>query len=162
MAYKGRRDPEVAMLVPRGACSIYNSKGRGQMIEVSVPGELVSSYDPRTTKWGTIMVEPKQVRSIDDETNVVFVNDGAAISCTVKDDKHNEIPNTEEILTPAHIIGRWLKWYRYNRFVPFGSAGSLATFVMQNLDCDSILLYDDYKTSHMRIEEYANRLPFIL
>ena len=156
MAYKGRRDPELGMLIPRSACFIYNSKAQGQMIEVMVPPEDASGYDQTVTRWGTIMVEPKQVRALNDEMNIVFINDGAQVTNSVKDDKRNVL--SSETLFPTQIIGRWLKWMRYVRFYN----PNLKPEILLKLNCDSAALYVDYAASHMRIEAYANRIPFIL
>lgn len=157
MAYHGVRDPEVAVIMPYTACKRYNAKVGKQLIECMVPPESAADYG--TTKWGTIMVEPSQVRAVDTEQNIVFLNNGANITNSVKDDTPQRNIISTETLLPSEIIGRWLKWFRYTRFA---NMPNLKPEVLQNLDCSSIFLYEDYKHSNMSIENYANRVPFIL
>ena len=114
MAYKGRRDPELGMLIPRSACFMYNSKEKGQLVEIMVPPEDASGYDQTVTRWGTIMVEPKQVRALNDEMNIVFINDGAQVTNSVKDDKRNVL--VFAYLAAVKQILDFLKALRGERF----------------------------------------------
>ena len=152
--YHGRRDPEIPIYALAAVCNRYTAQDGHLWIEAAVPPETVAEYN---NKWGSIMVETNQVRRADSEVNLIFVNDGAAIVVSVKDDKHRTI--SSETLTPTEMIGRWLKWVRYPRFCNLpGSRQDL----LDNLDCPSIELYHDFSDSHMDILSYTNRLPFYL
>lgn len=147
------RDIEVRIPVHPGACSIYESKSRGNMCEILVPPEDISGFSDFTS-WGSIMVEMEQVRTLNDDINIVYVNDGAEIISSVKDEKH--VPISEETLLPNAIIGRWLKWYRWYRFTGKNILSE------QALNIPSIHLFNDFVWSRMNITDYVNRLPMHL
>lgn len=150
--YKGRRDPEVHILVSPQACNIYKDKSGKRWIEIAVPHEAIADY---SQKFGTLMVDPSQVDVINNPIpmNVIRVNDDANILVSVKDDKHQLI--SCEYLTPIGIIARWLKFYRYEIYskIPNNTI---------DLDTPSVNLYKDYYYSGLRLEVYINRLPYIV
>lgn len=148
--YKGRRDPEIRIVVPHNQCARYNSKTSGQWIEVFIPPENIADYG---TTWGSIMVKPEQVCNIGDGLNIIRINDGAQINNSIKDDNHVVI--STEILTPDVIIGRWLKFYRFDLFNRCGIAQNL-------LDNPSIQVYNDMVRTGQHMQFYMNRLPLIL
>lgn len=61
--FKGRRDPEIGIMVEASRCTPYTSKNGGSWIEVEVPPEDVSEYG---NKWETMMVDKKQVDNMDE------------------------------------------------------------------------------------------------
>lgn len=150
--YKGRRDPEVQILVSPQACNIYKDKSGKRWVEVAVPHESIADYNQ---KFGTLMVDPSQVDVINNTIpmNVIRVNDDANILVSVKDDKHQLV--SCEYLTPIGIIARWLKFYRYKIY----------SKILNNpidLDTPSVNLYKDYYYSGLRLEAYINRLPYVV
>lgn len=150
--YKGRRDPEVHILVSPQACNIYKDKSGKRWVEVAVPHEAIADYNQ---KFGTLMVDPSQVDVINNTIpmNVIRVNDDANILVSVKDDKHQLV--SCEYLTPIGIIARWLKFYRYEIY----------SKILNNpidLDTPSVNLYKDYYYSGLRLEAYINRLPYVV
>lgn len=150
--YKGRRDPEVHILVSPQACNIYKDKSGKRWVEVAVPHEAIADY---SQKFGTLMVDPSQVDVTNNPIpmNVIRVNDDANILVSVKDDKHQLI--SCEYLTPIGIIARWLKFYRYEIYskIPNNTI---------DLDTPSVNLYKDYYYSGLRLEAYINRLPYVV
>lgn len=148
--YTGRRDPEIRIAVPHNQCSRYNSRTSGQWIEIFVPPENITEY---AAKWGSIMVKPEQVCNIGGGLNIIRINDGAQINNSVKDDNHAVI--STEVITPDIITGRWLKYYRYCRFVNAGLAED-------QLNIPSSTLYQDMTLRGMAMPFYMNRLPFVL
>ena len=150
--YKGRRDPEVHILVSPQACNIYKDKSGKRWVEVAVPHEAIANY---SQKFGTLMVDPSQVDVINNPIpmNVIRVNDDANILVSVKDDKHQLV--SCEYLTPIGIIARWLKFYRYEIYskIPNNTI---------DLDTPSVNLYKDYYYSGLRLEAYINRLPYVV
>jgi hypothetical protein len=150
--YKGRRDPEVHILVSPQACNIYKDKSGKRWVEVAVPHEAIADY---SQKFGTLMVDPSQVDVINNPIpmNVIRVNDDANILVSVKDDKHQLV--SCEYLTPIGIIARWLKFYRYEIYskIPNNTI---------DLDTPSVNLYKDYYYSGLRLEAYINRLPYVV
>lgn len=150
--YKGRRDPEVHILVSPQACNIYKDKSGKRWIEVAVPHESIADY---SQKFGTLMVDPSQVDVINNTIpmNVIRVNDDANILVSVKDDKHQLV--SCEYLTPIGIIARWLKFYRYEIYSKISNNPI-------DLDTPSVNLYKDYYYSGLRLEAYINRLPYVV
>lgn len=148
--YKGRRDPEIRIAVAQSYCQRYNSKTSGQWVEVFVPPELISEYN---NQWGSIMVKPDQVCNIGDGYNIIRVNDGAAINCSVKDDQHIVI--SSETMTPDVIIGRWLKFYRYDLFRRCGIS-------LDMLDNPSMEIYQDFARTGQHMQFYMNRMPLVI
>lgn len=148
--YKGRRDPEIRIVVPHTFCQRYNSKTSGQWIEIFTPPETTGEYN---NQWGSLMVKPDQVCNIGDGLNIIRINDGAAIQNSVKDDAHVVI--STETLTPDIIIGRWLKFYRYDLFKRCG-------IDPVRLDNPSVDIYADWQRSGQTMQFYMNRLPLIL
>ena len=150
--YKGRRDPEVHILVSPQACNIYKDKSGKRWVEVAVPHEAIADY---SQKFGTLMVDPSQVDVINNPIpmNVIRVNDDANILVSVKDDKHQLV--SCEYLTPIGIIARWLKFYRYEIYSKIPNNAI-------DLDTPSVNLYKDYYYSGLRLEAYINRLPYVV
>jgi len=150
--YKGRRDPEVHILVSPQACNIYKDKSGKRWVEVAVPHEAIADY---SQKFGTLMVDPSQVDVINNPIpmNVIRVNDDANILVSVKDDKHQLV--SCEYLTPIGIIARWLKFYRYEIYSKIPNSTI-------DLDTPSVNLYKDYYYSGLRLEAYINRLPYVV
>lgn len=150
--YKGRRDPEVQILVSPQACNIYKDKSGKRWIEVAVPHESITDYNQ---KFGTLMVDPSQVDVINNTIpmNVIRVNDDANILVSVKDDKHQLV--SCEYLTPIGIIARWLKFYRYEIYSKIPNNPI-------DLNTPSVNLYKDYYYSGLRLEAYINRLPYVV
>lgn len=150
--YKGRRDPEIQIIVSPDACSIYKDKQGKRWIEISVPHESIADYDQ---KFGTFMVEPSQVDVIcnPNPMNVIRVNDDANILVSIKDSKHQLV--SCEYLTPIGIIARWLKYYRHEIYSNIPNQNI-------NLDTASVNLYKDYYYSGLRLEVYMTRLPYNL
>lgn len=147
--YSGRRDPEVRIVVPKAKCSKYLSKTHMKWIEIAVPPESIADY---SSEWGTIMVQPEQVTTLDKESkdNIIRVNDGAAIQYSVKDANHVVIAS--ENLTPVEIIGRYLKYYRYETFKNEDD-------VIDAIDTPSIDNYNDMAALGQNMLYYMNRLP---
>ena len=144
--YKGRRDPEVSIIVPRDFCSIYRGRQGKDWVEIQVPPEVRADYrDP----WGIMMVDPEQVDFLDEEYNVVRVNDKAKIVSSRKD-MHRRVVWGEEI-EPVEIIGRFLKYYHASRFktLPYPEPPSIA-------------FYRDMRRMGQGMEAYMNRLPYRL
>lgn len=150
--YKGRRDPEVQILVSPQACNIYKDKSGKRWVEVAVPHEAIADY---SQKFGTLMVDPSQVDVTNNPIpmNVIRVNDDANILVSVKDDKHQLV--SCEYLTPIGIIARWLKFYRYEIYSKIPNNPI-------DLDTPSVNLYKDYYYSGLRLEAYINRLPYVV
>ena len=75
--YKGKRDPEITILIPPESCGKFIDKKNKQWIEVAVPPEDPAEY---TDQWGTIMVDPGQVNYVKAiHKNAIGLNDGATI-----------------------------------------------------------------------------------
>lgn len=142
--YDKCRDPEIGIIVHADACCPYNSRSRGEMVEILTPPENITML-PNSDTWGSIMSRPEQLRKLNESMNILYVNNGTKIVNSKKDAARKIL--WKEMLTPQEITGRWLKWFRYARF---GNAIP---------DINSMLLYRDYESSRMRLEEYINRLP---
>ena len=148
--YKGRRDPEIQILVSPKACDVYKDKSKRRWIEVAVPHEHIADYNQ---KFGTFMVDPDQVDVINNPNpmNVIRVNDDANILVSVKDANHQLV--SCEYLTPIGIIARWLKYYRHEIYSNIPNSNI-------NLDTPSVNLYKDYYYSGLRLDVYLNKLPY--
>ena len=148
--YKGRRDPEIQILVSPKACDVYKDKSKRRWIEVAVPHEHIADYNQ---KFGTFMVDPDQVDVINNPNlmNVIRVNDDANILVSVKDANHQLV--SCEYLTPICIIARWLKYYRHEIYSNIPNSNI-------DLDTPSINLYKDYYYSGLRLDVYLNKLPY--
>lgn len=151
--FRGRRDPEIGIVVEQKRCGTYTSKNGGSWIEVEVPPEDTAEYD---SKWETIMVDKKQVDNLDEygALNYIRVNDGADIVCSLKDEKHKVIDG--ETLKPVQIIGRLLKYYRWAEY------HERHTELAEELDRPSLDLYNDMVTLGQDMLGYMNRLPKVL
>ena len=103
MAYKGRRDPEVGIVIRQALCDIYRGKDSTKWIEIFIPRSDGAPY-----QWGTIMVKPEQVDFIDDVYNLVRVNDRAEIVNSTKEKDTRVILDSEK-MTPDVIIGHVLR-----------------------------------------------------
>lgn len=154
--YIGRRDPEVQIVVPQHLCNTYIAKDGREFVEVFIPPESIYDYQlPHHHSWGSIMVEPKQVDFLRKGSiyNIIRVNDGARIVCSVKDVNHTVL--NSEILLPEDIAGRLLKYYRFIQF--------LDEFVendsVDELDTDSFEVYMDMHRLGQSMDFYMNRLP---
>lgn len=150
MAYQGRRDPEIRIVVPHNQCKRYQSKTSGVWVEIFTPPENVDDY---ATTWGSIMVRPEQVCNIGDGLNIIRINDGAKVNNSVKDANHAVI--STEVITPDIITARWLKFYRYDLFNRCGVSKDV-------LDIPSIRLYNDMLSIGQNMTFYMNRLPLML
>lgn len=148
--YKGRRDPEIRIVVPHSQCKRYQSKTSGIWIEIFTPPESVDNY---ALPWGSIMVRPEQVCDIGDGFNIIRINDGAKINNSVKDANH--AVTSTEVITPDIITGRWLKFYRYDMFSRCGVQKDI-------LDIPSIRLYNDMLSIGQHMQFYMNRMPLML
>ena len=148
--YKGRRDPEIQILVSPQACDVYKDKSKRRWIEVAVPHEHIADYNQ---KFGTFMVDPDQVDVINNPNpmNVIRVNDDANILVSVKDANHQLV--SCEYLTPIGIIARWLKYYRHEIYSNIPNSNI-------DLDTSSVNLYKDYYYSGLRLDVYLNKLPY--
>ena len=148
--FKGRRDPEIGIVVTQDSCRNYTAKSGGSFIEVPVPPESVADY---TSDWGTIMVDKKQIDNLDEfgQYNFVRVNNWADIVVSVKDKNHAVI--SSETLKPIQIIGRLLKFYRWQEF------NSTHPELADELDRPSLDLYNDMVTTGQDMLSYMNRLP---
>lgn len=147
--YKGKRDPEILVLIPPESCGKFIDKRNKQWIEVAIPPEDPSEY---TDQWGTIMVDPGQVNYIKSiNKNIIGLNDGATILVSIKDPQH--VPLSSEYLTPIGIIARWLKYYRYTLYQ------NMQNDPYVNIDIPSEDIYKDYFYSGLRMEIYLNKLP---
>lgn len=167
MAYHGSRDPELGILIPANACNFYQSKTAGDLIECFIPPERITDYS--RTQWGSIMVRPDQVRNMDVRSdyqraigyacNMVYVNDGAEIKVTTKDDRH--VTLTAETLYPAQLAARWFKFLRFERYRNYQSH-----YFNYNLnvllDCPSDRIARDFTLSGLTPLEYLNRLPLVI
>ena len=151
--FRGRRDPEVGIVVEQAICGIYSSKNGGTWVEIPVPPEDTSEYDD---KWETIMVDKKQVDNLDEygPFNYIRVNDMAGIVCSLKDDKHAVISG--ETLVPIQIIGRFLKYYRWAEY------HERHPELAEELNRPSLDLYNDMVTLGQDMLSYMNRLPKVL
>ena len=150
--FKGRRDPEVGIVVLQNVCNPYTSKNGGSWIEVGVPPEDTGDY---TNKWETMMVDRKQIDDMGDGmTNYIRVNDNADIVCSLKDAKHTVIGG--ETLKPIQIIGRWLKYYRWSEY------NVTHPELADELNSPSLDMYNDMITIGQNMSAYMNRLPKIM
>lgn len=151
--YTGRRDPEIRIIVEKEHCTTYTDSSSKRWIEIFIPPEKITDY---TTQWGSLMIDPKQVDTPEKGSpyNVIRVNDGAQITVSTKDSKHNVIAN--ETLTPDQIIGRMLKYYRAKTY-----ANDL-TYPVTKDDIESHALYQDMNQIGQNMLYYINRLPKLL
>ena len=149
---KTKMHPQVQIIVPLEACSIYETKSGKQWVEVAVPHESIASYDQ---KFGTFMVQPTQVRKphYPMPMNTISVNSDAYLFVSIKDENHQFL--FCEQLTPIGVIARWLKFYRYQLY-------SKRHCPSVNLDTPSVNLYKDYYHSGLRLDAYINRLPYVI
>ena len=158
--YIGRRDPEVQIIIPQILCDVYQAQDGRMFIEVFIPPENISEYQIKNVKsaWGSIMVAPTQVDILRKGSpyNVIRVNDGARIVCSVKDFNRKTI--SSEILLPEDIIGRLLKYYRFLRFVD----EFIENDCVDELNTNSFDMYLDMLHIGQSMEVYMNRLPKML
>lgn len=143
--YRGKRDPEIRIVVMQKHCTEYKSKQNLKFIEIFIPPENIKDYD---TQWGSIMVKPEQVFFIPNtNANLVNVNNGADIICSVKDDKHRVV--SSETLPPDAIMGRILKYHSKKaadyKHQPFTDAPSKA-------------FYDAYEPTRIYMYDYLMKL----
>ena len=148
--FKGRRDPEVRIIVEQNKCNSYTSKTGGSWIEVSIPPEDTAEYG---TKWATIMVDKKQIDNLNTygALNCIRVNDDADIVCSLKNEKRVVIAS--ETLKPVQIIGRFLKYYRWAEYE------ARHPELAEELNRPSLDLYNDMVTLGQDMLAYMNRLP---
>lgn len=104
MAYKGKRDPEVDIVIRQSLCEKYKGKDGMNWIEIFIPRREGSAYP-----WGTIMVKPEQVYYIDDVFNLVRVNNFAKIVNSTKEKDTRKVLDSEE-MTPDIIIGQIIRY----------------------------------------------------
>lgn len=154
--FKGRRDPEVRLVVPQDKCNNYTSKNGGSWIEISIPPETVDEY---SSVWGSIMVDKKQIDNLCreygyDNMNSVRLNDDADIVVSTKDANHVVIES--ETLKTMQLVARWLKYYRWNEF------GERYPELKEDLDRPSIDMLNDMLSSGQTMLGYINRLPKVL
>ena len=167
MAYKGNRDPELGILIPINACMLYQSKTAGELVECVIPPEHIADYS--MTRWPSIMVRPDQVRNMDVRSaylcaigyayNMIYVNDGAEVKVTTKDDRH--VTLTTKILYPAQLAARWFKYLRYERYRNYQSH-YVSYDLNVLLDCPSDRIAKDFARSGLTALEYLNRLPLVV
>lgn len=101
--YKGRRDPDVDIIIKQELCNEYISKDGTAYVEIFIPRSEGSRYT-----WGTIMVRPEQVYAVDDEYNLIRVNNFAGIINSTKEQITRKVLDSER-MTPYDIIGVSLK-----------------------------------------------------
>ncbi len=152
--YKGRRDPEIGIVVKQALCSEYESKSDHTLwVEIFVPRTVNAPYE-----WGTIMVKPNQVDFIDDTYNLVRVNNGAAIVNSTKDKDTHAVMDSEK-MTPYNIIGHMLA-YELNRpkteadnlFKTFMQSGmTMYSFIMRSKAAAGSAPQANYQTSAPQI-----------
>lgn len=133
MAYKGRRDPEVGIVIKQSLCEVYRGADHTKWIEIFIPRSDGTPYE-----WGTIMVKPEQVDYIDNVYNLVRVNDKAEIVNSTKEKDTRSILDSEK-MTPDVIIGHVLR-------KDLGITGKTAKEV-----------YDDYIQSGLTMYNYILR-----
>lgn len=143
--YKGKRDPEVPIVVRREWCNVWESPQHERFIEIFVPRTEDSPYP-----WGTILVKPAQVYyldtknpGMDDLFNVVMVNNYARISVQTRDrETHNVID--AQSMTPDLIIGsilkEELKTKKHPQFAMMDPAQVFLEFKNSGLTMESFLL----------------------
>ena len=153
--YAGLRDPEIHIIVPQNMCEIYQARDNRTFIETFVPPESVYDYKTDTHKWGSIMVAPNQVDILRRGSgyNVIRVNEGARIVCSVKDTFRKVI--SSEVLLPEDIMGRLLKYHRYVQFYD----EFIENDCVDDLDTDAFTIYMDMNKLGQSMEFYMNRLP---
>ena len=144
--YKGYRDPELRVIVPANKCWSYTDRNGKEWVEIFVPPE---KFDDYKQNWGSIMVSPTQVYSMDDAWNVVELNDGTQIINSCKNRKRDTI--WKEMLSPQQITGRFLKFYYFCRF-----RGKYPR------EPESNALYNDMISVGQMMDVYMNRLPWDL
>ncbi len=151
--YKGRRDPEIRIVVEQKHCDKYKDKAGILWTEIFIPPESVTDYD---SQWGSMMVDRHQVDNLGSTNpyNVVRVNDDADITVSIKDTNHNVI--SYETLKPREIIGRLLKYYRYKTY------HSDEYFPVTGDDIESFELYKDMHRLGQEMMYYVNRLPKVI
>ena len=148
--YKGRRDPEIRIVVEQQHCSKYTDASGNAWIEVFIPPESANDYN---SQWGSLMVDKKQVDNLGatNPYNVIRVNDDADITVSVKDRNHTVI--SWETLKPKQIIGRLLKYYRFKTYY------SDQYFPVNTDDIESFAMYEDMRHTGQEMMYYMNRLP---
>ena len=151
--YKGRRDPEIRIVVEQDHCSKYTDASGNTWIEVFIPPESVNDYN---NQWGSMMVDKKQVDNLGTNSpyNVIRVNDDADITVSTKDQNHSVVD--WEILKPKEIIGRLLKYcrfktYYYDQYFPVNTD-----------DIESYKMYEDMHSTGQEMMYYMNRLPKVM
>ena len=151
--FKGRRDPEIGIIVTQDSCASYTAKSGGSFIEIPIPPENTADY---AADWGTIMVDKKQIDNLDEfgAYNYVRVNNWADIVVSVKD--KNRAVLSSETLKPIQIIGRLLKYYRWQEF------NVTHPELAEELDVPSLDVYNDMVTTGQDMWSYMNRLPKVL
>lgn len=143
--YKGKRDPEVEILVPQDNCFEYKSKSGEPFVEILVPPESIKNYNQQ---WGSIMVRPEQVYYVENSNlNMIAVNNYANILNSVKDENH--ISTISETLQPYDIIGRYLKYYHWCMYKNVPEQKSLNFF-------------HNWKQSGFTLAAYMQHIPAII
>lgn len=154
--YIGRRDPGLQIMVPQNLCDVYQAQDGRTFIEVFIPPENIFDYQLRDSKpWGSIMVLPHQVDILRKGSpyNVIRVNDGARIICSVKDEYRRVV--SSETLLPEDITGRLLKYYRFMQFAD----EFIENDCVDELNTNSFDIYMDMVHMGQTMEVYINRLP---
>lgn len=114
MTYYPTRDDYEELIIPANFCNLYQSRSYAEFVEIMIPPESHLHYQ---NKWGTIMVKPTQVCFIPNTGFYrIYINRGAAVVCSVKDDNYNVL--TSEELTPEEMIGRFLCYFKHTRQIP--------------------------------------------
>lgn len=151
--YKGRRDPEIRIVVEQEHCSKYRDSCGVMWVEIFIPPESVKDYD---SQWGSLMIDRRQVDNLgkDNPYNVIRVNDDADITVSIKDANHSVL--SYETLKPKEIIGRLLKYHRYKAY------HDDKYFPVTDDDVESFAMYEDMHAHGQEMMYYMNRLPKLL
>lgn len=149
----------IAIPVPKTMCVEHQSKNSGKWVNIMVPTE--SSVNYRNTEWKGFAVRPSQVRIGKGSTNTVYILADATVRLSFCNRK-NTTERADEFMSSASVLGRWLKWYRFMRFVNI-SADSIVRF---GLNAPSAKIRDDFlrvnEMTGMDSHTYMNRLPLFL
>lgn len=148
----------ITIPVPKKMCIAHTSKNGEEWVKILVPPESSINYD---TEWKAFAVKPEQVTEKSSSINILKIKKNITIRLSYCDKKDIKDRNPE-FISALFVLGRWLKWHRFMRFVNINPD----SIVMFNLNCPSFKIKDDFiqlnEKTKINSYGYINRLPLFI
>lgn len=142
----------ITVPVPSSKIKKLNFRS-GTWYNIQVPS--CDSMDYKS-EWKSFSVKPEQVMQINEKLYLVQLVETASVKLT----SYNPDPKQRhvEYVPATMVMGRYLKWFRYVRFVKL-CPDSIKRF---NLNAPVKAILDDCISTGLKTETYINRIPLML